>query len=224
MHPPADPAEDDAAARPGRRRLRLGRAPAVVCGGTDVLSGRVRTALDAHTTAGERVEFCLRGDLNHSLIALDERLLIVKPGFHAGSTFGSLVTTIYYCDVTGIQVHTFLLSGWIEISSPSFQGRERKRNRHPRTSDRDVYKLPNCVPIHKRRVPQYRPSLERLRELVAQTKETQTKETQARGGSSVVVELERLEALRTRGTISADEFAAAKELVLAEQSARVQAL
>jgi hypothetical protein len=44
------------------------------------------------------------------------------------------------------------------------------------------------------------------------------------GSSSLATELERLEALKTRGTISADEFAAAKELVLAEQSARVQAL
>ena len=217
MHHPADPAEDDA--NPPARRGRLGRAPLVATGGPEILSSRVRTALAGHTTTGERVQFCLRGDLNHSLIALDERLLIVKPGFHAGTTFGSLVTTIYYRDVTGIQLHTFLLSGWIEISSPSFQGRERKRNRHPRTSDRDVYKLPNCVPIHKRCVPQYRPSLELLRELVAETKASQPP-----AASPLVAELERLEALRTRGTISADEFAAAKELVLAEQSARVQAL
>jgi hypothetical protein len=127
------------------------------------------------------------------------------------------VTALYYGDVTGIQLHTFLLSGWIEISSPSFQGRERKRNRQPRTSDRDVYKLPNCVPIYKRSVPQYGPYLERLRALVAATKESQPR------GSSLVNEFERLEALRTRGTISDDEFATAKELVLAEQSARVQA-
>ena len=43
-------------------------------------------------------------------------------------------------DITGVQVHTFLFSGWIEVSSPSFQGRERKRNRWPHGQDRDVYK------------------------------------------------------------------------------------
>src|SRR5262249_57405728 len=100
----------------------------------------------------ENVLFCARGSLNHSLVALDERLLIVKPGFHAGTMWGALTTTFYYQDVTGIQLHTFIMSGWIEVSSPSFQGRERKRNRHPRTSDRDIYKLPNCVPLAKRRV------------------------------------------------------------------------
>jgi hypothetical protein len=212
---PAEPTEGEST--PPTRRLRLRRAPAVVVGGTEILSRRVRAALAAHTTPDETVVFCLRGDLSHSLIALEDRLLIVKPGFHAGTTFGSLVTTIYYGDVTGIQLHTFLLSGWIEISSPSFQGRERKRNRQPRTSDRDVYKLPNCVPIYKRSVPQYGPSLERLRALVAATKESQPR------GSSLATEFERLEALRTRGTISDDEFATAKELVLAEQTARVQA-
>jgi hypothetical protein len=212
---PAEPAREEST--PATRRLRLRRAPAVVAGGTEILSRRVRSALAAHSTADENVLFCLRGDLSHSLIALEDRLLIVKPGFHAGTTFGSLVTTIYYGDVTGIQLHTFLLSGWIEISSPSFQGRERKRNRQPRTSDRDVYKLPNCVPIHKRSVPQYSPYLERLRGLVAATKESQPPR------SSLVAEFERLEALRTRGTISDDEFATAKELVLAEQYARVQA-
>jgi len=212
---PAEPREGEST--PATRRLRLRRAPAVVAGGTEILSRRVRAALAAHTTSDETVVFCLRGDLSHSLIALEDRLLIVKPGFHAGTTFGSLVTTIYYGDVTGIQSHTFLLSGWIEISSPSFQGRERKRNRQPRTSDRDVYKLPNCVPIYKRSVPQYGPNLERLRTLVAATKESQP------SGSSLATEFERLEALRTRGTISDDEFATAKELVLAEQSARVQA-
>lgn len=205
----ARPAEPDSA-RAGRFRGRP------VVGGAEILSRRVRTALAAHAGADEPVEFCLRGDLNHSLIALQDRLLIVKPGFHAGTTFGSLVTTLYYRDVTGIQLHTFLLSGWIEISSPSFQGRERKRNRQPRTSDRDVYKLPNCVPIHKRNVAQYRPFLERLRGLVAAAKEPGSQT------SPLVAELERLEGLKTRGTISDAEFAAAKKVVLAERSARVQ--
>ena len=183
----------------------LHEAPAIeqrskqVVGGLEILGRRVRREVERQLSAREHVLFCLRGSLGHSLVALDERLLIVKPGFHAGTTFGALTTTFYYQDVTGIQLHTFLFTGWIEVSSPSFQGRERKRNRQPRTSDRDVYKLPNCVPIHKRRVPQYGLSLERLRALVAETKESQR-----RSSSTVVVELERLEALRTRGTINAD--------------------
>jgi len=143
-----------------RKRRKL------VAGGLEVLSSRVLEEVERHSSPEERVLFCLRGSLNHSLVAFDERLMIVKPGFHAGTTFGSLVTTFYYQDVTGIQLHTFLFTGWIEVSSPSFQGRERKKNRQPRGSDRDVYKLPNCIPISKRRRDEYGPYMQQLRERI----------------------------------------------------------
>src|SRR5262249_30922229 len=141
-----------------------------VAGGLDILSRRVRREVERQISPHESVLFCLRGSLNHSLVALNERLIIGKPGLHAGPMWGSLTTTFYYQDVTGIQLHTFIMSGWIEVSSPSFQGRERKRNRHPRTSDRDVYKLPNCVPLAKRRVDEYYGALAQLRERIELSK------------------------------------------------------
>ena len=160
----------------------------------------------------EQVLFCLRGSLSHSLIALEERLLIVKPGFHAGTTFGSLVTTFYYQDLTGIQVHTFLVTGWIEISSPSFQGRERKRNRQPRGSDRDVYKLPNCIPIMKRRLASYQDALVLLRERIEFCKRY------ARSTSEpppLVAGLERIANLRRSGALSEPEYNRLKYVLLA---------
>src|SRR5690348_11475272 len=178
-----------------------------VVGGVDVLSRRVRNEVERQLSEHEHVLFCLRGSLNHSLVALDERLLIVKPGFHAGTTFGTLTTTFYYQDVTGIQLHTFLFSGWIEVSSPSFQGRERKRNRQPRTSDRDVYKLPNCVPISKRRIEACHEALARLRERV------ETSKRRVGGGSEappLIANLERIANLRETGALSEAEYARLK--------------
>src|SRR6185437_12540421 len=180
-----------------------GRKSAVV-GGVDVLSARVRREVDRHVSENETLLFCLRGSLAHSLIALDERLLIVKPGFHAGTTFGSLTTTFYYQDVTGIQVHTFLFTGWIEVSSPSFQGRERKRNRQPRTSDRDVYKLPNCIPIAKRRVDSYHEALGRLRERIETAKRAVPATSSE--GSPLISSLERIANLRRTGALSEPEY------------------
>jgi len=192
-----------------------GRKGALV-GGVDVLSARVRREVDRHVSDNETLLFCLRGSLNHSLIALDERLLIVKPGFHAGTTFGSLTTTFYYQDVTGIQLHTFLLTGWIEVSSPSFQGRERKRNRQPRTSDRDVYKLPNCIPISKRRVDEYQDALALLRERVEFSKRF-GKTT--REGSPLIASLERIANLYRSGALSEHEYVRLKQVLL-ESAAR----
>jgi hypothetical protein len=207
MAHPADGADD---AAPARRRF-FSHVPAV--GGLEVLSRRVARAVDDHVSPDEHIVACLRGDLNHSLVSLGERLLIVKPGYHAGTTFGTIVTTIYYEDVTGIQVHTFLRSAWIEISSPSFQGRERKRNRHPRPSDRDVYKLPNCVPIAKRRLGECGPFLADLRGKVRSAKLEQP----AAGAGTIATELEGLARLREGGAITDEEFERAKALLLGTQ-------
>jgi hypothetical protein len=186
-------------------RRSLFRRPMV--GGAEILSRRLHRELERNMQPDERVRFCLRGDLGHALVCLDDRLLIVKGGFHAGTTFGAMAATIFYRDVTGIQVRMHLMSGWLEISSPSFQGRERKRMRHPRPSDRDVYKLPNCVPIHRRHVETYREPLAKLRELVAAAKLEPSH-------GRVVDELERLAALLQDGLLDEQEFVTAKSRLL----------
>jgi hypothetical protein len=136
----------------------------------------------------------------------------VKPGFHAGTTFGSLVTTFYYQDITGIQVHTFLVTGWIEVSSPSFQGRERKRNRQPRGSDRDVYKLPNCIPIAKRHLAAYQDALVQLRERIEFCKRYSRSTSEP---PPLVASLERIANLRRSGALSEPEYNRLKYVLLA---------
>jgi len=180
-------------------------------GGIEILSRRVRREVERQLSEHENVLFCLRGSLAHSLVALDERLLIVKPGFHAGTTFGTLTTTFYYQDVTGIQLHTFILTGWIEVSSPSFQGRERKRNRQPRSADRDVYKLPNCVPISKRRVGQCHDALRQLRERIEFCKRYSRLSSKA---PPLISSLERIASLRRSGALSEHEYARLKQILL----------
>lgn len=194
--------------RPARRRLP-------VVGGLEILNRRVADEAARSVMPDESVRCCLRGDLNHSLIMLDDRLLIVKPGFHAGSTFGALTTSIRYADITGIQLHSFLVSAWIEISSPSFQGRERKRNRQPRTSDRDVYKLPNCVPIKKRRLDDCQPALRELYERIHAAHEQHQSARSTVASTRIVSELTRLSDLLECGAISEAEYALAKRSLIA---------
>jgi hypothetical protein len=179
-------------------------------GSEEILSRRVRRELARHVAGDDRILFCLRGCLDHSLVALEDRIVLVKPGFHAGTIFGSLVTTLHYSDITGVQVHTFLLSGWIEISSPSFQGRERKRNRWPHGQDRDVYKLPNCIPISRRRLEEYQLFLRRLMDQLAQFKRPVAKPPEH---SALLVDAARVSELRARGLISEEEHAWLRSLV-----------
>lgn len=179
-------------------------------GGVDILTSRVRRQVDHYLGDGDEVLFCLRGSLGQSLVALPERVLVVKPGFHAGTTFGSLVTNLHYGDVTGVQVHTFLLSGWIEISSPSFQGRERKRAGWPHGRDRDVYKLPHCVPIARRHLQEYEPALRRL---LAQISLFKPRARTAGGKSPLRVEIDEVDGLVAAGVLSRGEHSRIQALL-----------
>jgi hypothetical protein len=176
-------------------------------GGVDILGRRLRREFTLNTKPDENARLCLRGELGHALVCLDDRLLILKRGFHAGTTFGAMAATIFYRDVTGIQVRMHLVSGWIEISSPSFQGNERKKLGRPRSADRDVFKQPNCVPIQRRHVRVYQVALTELRRLVAEAK-------QEHDHGGVVDQLERLAALRRQGVVDEVEFASAKSRII----------
>jgi hypothetical protein len=190
-----------------RLRRMFRRTPLV--GGEDILGRRLRREFALNTEQGETARFCVRGKRGHALVCLDDRLLILKRGFGAGAAFGAIAATIFYRDVTGIQVRMQLVSGWIEISTPSFQGAERTRTRRSRSTVAvGVVGQPNCVPVRRRHVALYHVALADLRHLIAEAK----LEHDHRG---VVTQLERLAALRRQGVVDEREFAAAKSSILA---------
>lgn len=154
---------------------------------------------------------CLRGRLSHSLVALENRLLIVKPGFHAGTTFGSLVTTFYYQDVTAIQLNTFLVTGWIEVSSPSFPRRDQGVDPYAKSADHDVYRMPNAIPISKRRVPEYLHALAQLRGRIEFCKQYGRAPAEP---PPLLGSLERIADLRRSGAITDPEYARLKRALV----------
>lgn len=206
----SQPTAEGAPVVPVVRRGRLGSLlHRPVVGGLEILSRRLRREFDLNTRLDEHVRFCLRGERGHALVCLDDRILILKRGFHAGATFGAMSATIFYGDVTGIQVRSHLLSGWIEIQSPSFQGIEHKRSLRSPSSERNAFKQPNCVPIQRRHLAVYQQALVELRRFVLVAKAEQ-------GHTGVVEQLERLATLRREGALDDDEFALAKSRILAD--------
>jgi hypothetical protein len=173
-----------------------------ILGGVEILTRRLRRELERNTHEDDTVHFCLRGELGHALVCLDDRLLILKRGFHAGTTFGAMAATIFYSDITGILVRMQAFSGSIEISSPGFNGSESRRNRF-RGSQAGSYRQPNCVPIQRRHLARYHVALAELRRLVAEVKLEPDR-------FGVVDQLERLSSLRRQGALDDAEFAAAK--------------
>lgn len=184
----------------------FGRKPLV--GDIEILGKRLRRLYELNTQPGETARFCLRGKGGHALVCLDDRLLILKRGRDVGAAFSTLATTVFCRDVTGIQVRLHLVSGWIEIATPSFQGNEQCRpGSRFGTARRDHVAQPNCVPIPRRHVRDYQQALSEVRRLVAAAKSGDD-----HGG--IIGQLERLAALQREGVIDDVEFSRAKARLL----------
>jgi hypothetical protein len=60
------------------------------------------------------------GSQLQTLVALSDRVVILKAGFLANASFGCRVTTIRYRDMTGIEVATGMSSAVLQVTSPSY--------------------------------------------------------------------------------------------------------
>lgn len=178
-----------------------------LAGDVSILNVKIKKLLDENKNPGDKVLFCLRGDFRQSLIALEDRLLIIKSGIMAGATFGGRVTTFHYQDITGIEINTGLLTGVIEITTASYTGTTEK-DWWSMGRDRDPMSVSNCLPISKHDLPEYQPYLEILRRKVREAKGLPAP------AASLGCELERLKALHVSGALTDAEFTKAKKKLL----------
>src|SRR5918992_1126909 len=69
---------------------------------------RVRWLLELSMDEDEHVRFGIEGMDGQLIVALDERLLVVKPGFVRGTDFGGQVASVYYENITRIKIRAGL--------------------------------------------------------------------------------------------------------------------
>jgi len=204
-----------------------------VAGGAEVLGNRLRTLALPHMSEGESIQFCLlskkvRG-WNQAIVALTDRLLMLKPGFVAGATFGPRVISFYYRDITGIEINTGLINGVIEINTPSYQGNGQKDIWNIKNEDKNPYKVTNCLPILRKYLKEYKPYIDMLRAMERAAKQERVASSPPRCESSLyselenlaslrasgaLVELEKLASVRASGLLTAEEFQRAKQRLL----------
>jgi hypothetical protein len=169
--------------------------------------------------ADEDVLICLRGAKGQALVALEDRLLMVKAGFMAGAAFGGKVTMIPYLDVTGLQIHTHLMTAVLEVRTPSYSSAVSKSYWSQDKSE-DPWKAPNCIPIgNKKAAAQWHPYLDVIRNKIAEAKRLQTQPASAPGRLEPGPEdftqaLERLDKLHRAGGLTDAEFEQAKGKLL----------
>lgn len=174
-----------------------------------ILPKRTREAAEEHI-GGSRVVFTLLGLYGQALIALEDRLLIVKPGFLAGALGGVRITSFLYEDITAIELNTGIFFGVIEIGTPSYVLSQSRDfwTAHP---DKDPAQANNCLPIDKTLLREFRPYIEKLREFVKNSKKRSVAEAQS---ESIAAQLSQLGELYKEGLLTEEEYRKAKDKLL----------
>jgi hypothetical protein len=185
--------------------------------GIESLRWRARRHVEKHTNEDDEIRFALRGTNGQALVALQDRLIIIKPGITAGALGGARVTTFYYDDITGIEANTGLMMGVIEVNTPAFPGTTTK-DYWSQDKDRNPRFLSNCVPIDRAGAKAYKPYLDQLRNWIREAKQgTRGGQGSAPATPSMADELQKLASLKESGVLTEEEFQQAKRRLIGEQ-------
>ena len=133
---------------------------------------RVRYLLERNIDEGEGIRFAIEGMDGQCIIALNERLLVVKPGSAIDESYSGLVTSIRYSDIVSIQIRQDSSNRVIEINTSDYQVTEAHTGQGPPETNFFLSDEPNSLPIAKWAVNKYKAHLLELSELVRETRET----------------------------------------------------
>lgn len=189
-----------------------------------------RTIRD-HATPNELPRFIISVGSGGVFAAFDDRCMIIKVGaltsMMAGTFGGGRISTFPYTDITGIEYNADMVSGVLEILTPSYQGTANKdywrgTGKSRNADSNNPWTLSNTLPMNK---PIYQQALPRLNELRAKITEAkrpyviQAPAAPAQPGQSdMVEELTKLGGLHQQGLLTDAEFVAAKQAVLARHA------
>lgn len=178
----------------------------------DILHKKVLELVRQNVSANDELLFVLVGTDNQSLIALQDRILIVKIGLLAGTAFGGRATTFYYRDITSIEINTGWISGVLEILTPSYAGGVQK-DFWNRGRDRDPFKASNCIPFPKNGLKIWQPYIDLIRKKISESRISPTNSTSSTS-TDIASQLEKLSNLKSSGALTADEYQKAKNKLL----------
>ena len=128
---------------------------------------------------GESIRFVIEGMDGQCIVALDERLLVVKPGSAIEEPHSGLTTSIPYSDITKISVTEGPSNRMIKIHTSDYQPTEVNTGQGlPESTSFFLSNDPTSIPVAKWTLDsKYRAHLLELSELVSQAGETPQKST-----------------------------------------------
>ena len=145
---------------------------------------RVRSLLERSMDEGESVRFVIEGMDGQCIIALDERLLVVKPGSALDEPHSGLTTSIQYSDIAKITVTEGSSNRLIKILTSDYQLTESSTGQEdPPESNFILSDDPSSIPVARWTLEsKYRAHLLELAELARQAGQT----SQSKGTSSSI--------------------------------------
>ena len=137
---------------------------------------RVRYLLEDNMYNDELIRFYIEGMDGQLIIALEERLFVVKPGFVREPDFGGLVASIYYGDIDRIHTKGGRTNWVLKIHAQYYQLNESNAqnyqgNQVSQAKDFFLSNDPTSIPITRWQLERYRPHLLRLSELVREARQ-----------------------------------------------------
>ena len=133
---------------------------------------RIRSLLERSMDEGESIRFAIEGMDGQCIVALDERLLVVKPGSAIDETYSGLTTSIRYSDIVNITVSQGPSNQVIKIQASDYQVTETDTGQGPPESNFFLSDDPSSIPIAKWTLEnKYKAHLLELSELAREAKE-----------------------------------------------------
>ena len=162
------------------------------------------------------------GSAAGALVAMADRCILIKSGALGGLMTGTLggarVTTFYYRDITGIEYNAGMMSGVVEILTPSYNGSANKdfwkgTGKSRNADSNDPWTLSNTLPFSKLDYASAKNLFDKLRKLISESK-VATTQVVTTNQHSVPDEIAKLAKLLDDGLIDQEEFKEAKKKLL----------
>ena len=142
---------------------------------------RVRSLLERNMDEGESIRFVIEGMDGQCIVALDKRLLVVKPGSAVDEPHSGLTTSIAYSDISNISVTEGSSNRVIKIHTSDYQRTGLNTGQGLPESTFFLSDDPTSIPVAKWTLDsKYRAHLLELSELAREARET----TQSKGTNS----------------------------------------
>lgn len=179
----------------------------------------------ANISASEKPLFIIStnaGSFAGSLVAMEDRCILIKSGvlggFMSGSLGGARVSSFYYRDITGIEYNSGIMRGIVEILTASYNGSANKdywkgTNKGRNADSNDPWTLSNTLPLDKADYASAKIQFDKLRALISASKTFPAGTTVVKE-KSLADEIQKLSDLLDKGLIDADEFKEAKKKLL----------